>query len=344
MEHSVKLTHRFSEKNIAIYTFTDNYYAPYLGVALCSMLHHADVAYNYDIFVMENNVSQENKMKFLSLISGRDNCSIRFIDMVDLLSILNVVAAEHLTINSYAKIFALSDLFREYDRILSLDSDILVQKDISGLFFENLQGKPIAAVKDTYLPVSIKRNFHADKRLNYKPVKLCYDGTGIDTDDYFNAGVILYDLKECRRRKFFERTIEVCNQNPLLVYMEQDVLNMVFRNEWRKLGLDWNGMSSYSIVPKPGDFPEDYEERVKNAAIVHFLGGNKPWEDKNAFLADVYMESARRSPWKIEVEAARENFEIQNKVKGILLPKGSRRREWYRRMWFAAHDLLNGWK
>ncbi len=338
-----KMTPAFKENNLAVYTLTDNNYAPYLGVALYSLLKNANPNYNYDIIICENTVSQINKDKLLKLCNGKKNCFIRFIDMNKLISQLHVEAAEHISLNSYAKVFVMSEIFSDYDRILSLDSDTLVLKDISPLFEIDMEGKAIAAVKDSYLPVSIKRGFHADKRLNYKPVKDCYKGTVIDVNDYFNVGVILYDLRYCRKGNCFETTVRTCNENPIMIYMEQDILNMVFKQNWKPLNLYWNGMSPYSIVPKAGDFLEDYEEQVRNAAIIHFLGGNKPWEDKNAILADVYMQYAQESFWDDDIKKSREKFEEKNKVKGFLLPKGSRRRELYKKTWFKIHDALNGW-
>lgn len=338
-----KMKPAFEENNLAIYALTDNNYAPYLGVALYSLLKNSSLKYNYDIIICENTVSETNKDKLLKLCNGKNNCSIRFIDMNKLISMLHVEAAEHISLNSYAKVFVMSEIFSDYDKILSLDSDTLILKDVSPIFDTDMEGKAIAAVKDAYLQVSIKRGFHADKRLNYKPVKDCYKGTEIDVDNYFNVGVILYDLNYCRVNNCFEKTVKTCNENPIMIYMEQDILNMVFKQNWKPLNLYWNGMSPYSIVPKAGDFPEDYEKSVRTAAIIHFLGGNKPWEDKNAILADVYMQYAQESFWHDDIKSSRKLFEEKNKVKGLLLPKGSKRREVYKKMWFAIHDAINGW-
>lgn len=334
----------FSEEAVAVYALTDNAYAPFLGTAVYSLLQHTDCKFQYDIIIFENHISEGNRKKFIELAEGKSHCSIRLFAMNDLLDTLKVNAADHISKNSYAKIFVMSDWFKRYDKIFLLDSDTLVIDDISTIRQLDFKGYPVAAVKDSYIEILMKRGFHADKRLGFRPLRECYADQKIDIKNYFNAGIMAFDLKRCREEKFFDKTMKLCNENPVVAYMEQDILNMVFKDNWLPLDLKWNGMSPYSIVPQKGDFPEDYEDRIRNGIIIHFLGGNKPWQDKKAFYAEEYMKSAEETPWKEDVINARRAFEERNRTKNIILPKGSKRRDWFYRAKYKVNDFMHGWK
>ena len=82
------------------------------------------------------------------------------------------------------------DLFpREIDRMIYLDSDIVVNLDINEMWQIDLKGRPLAAMPQTppdAEPANFQRNF-----------AVCKSGI-IDPHDYFNSGVLMMDLNWLR--------------------------------------------------------------------------------------------------------------------------------------------------
>ena len=51
----------FKENNFTIAFASDNNYVGYLSVAMLSLIENCSNRYNYDIVVLENNISNKNK-------------------------------------------------------------------------------------------------------------------------------------------------------------------------------------------------------------------------------------------------------------------------------------------
>ena len=71
----------YMSKEIPIVTcFNNNYVSP-AGVCFYSLLENADSDYKYKIYVLHNEITDENKQKLIYTIRNFKNGSIEFIDM-----------------------------------------------------------------------------------------------------------------------------------------------------------------------------------------------------------------------------------------------------------------------
>ncbi|VLT23743.1 glycosyltransferase [Streptococcus pneumoniae] len=138
--------------------------------------------------------------------------------------IINVKKADHNlrdfhlpnAILSYATFFRyfIADEVLE-DRVLYLDSDIIVNANLDELFFLDLQGYAIAAVQD-------------------------FDQDGWLTT--FNSGMLLIDAKKWREKKSTQNLLELTAQHHEHVYGDQGVLNIYFDDQWLHLDKEYNFM------------------------------------------------------------------------------------------------------
>ncbi|WEK04029.1 MAG: glycosyltransferase family 8 protein [Candidatus Devosia phytovorans] len=140
-------------------------------------------------------------------------------------------------------------------RILYLDCDMLVRDDIAYLFELDLSGNAIAAVRDTMGAfITSGRNLAANRDL-------------FNTADYyFNAGMLVIDVAKWRDADIIGR-MEEANRTGVMqrIYYDQDLLNLIFKNQWLKLDWRWNTI----------DARRQHENL--DPAILHYTGERKPW-------------------------------------------------------------------
>ena len=130
----------FEDNNISICFSTDKNYVPYLSTAIQSIIENTSNKYNYDIVILENGIEKYQKHKILTQIHEYKNISIRFKNINCLLSkygeLINSSMAWY-TPAIYYRYFV-QDVFKNYKKVLYLDCDISLLKDIAILYNTDL--------------------------------------------------------------------------------------------------------------------------------------------------------------------------------------------------------------
>ena len=150
------------------------------------------------------------------------------------------------------KLSSLTDV----DKIIYLDSDLVVLSDINELWNFDTNDYLIGAVEDKYSDLmTLQANLS-------------------EGDTYINSGVLLMNLKKFREEnleeKIFEKLREVDNK-----YSDQDVLNDLCRDKILYLPLKYNLMLT---TDDPNAFPkrkDEYTNSLKSPFILHYA--IKPW-------------------------------------------------------------------
>ena len=155
---------------------------------------------------------------------------------------------------SYATFFRyfIADEVQE-DRVLYLDSDMIVHSKLDDLFTLDLQGYAIAAVQD-------------------------FNHEGWLTT--FNAGMLLIDAKKWREKNSTQSLLELTTQHHEHVYGDQGVLNMYFGDQWLHLDKEYNfmvGLDQFLHLSGnrewyQSDYYGNYEPK-----IIHYTSEFKPW-------------------------------------------------------------------
>ncbi|MBW4722338.1 glycosyltransferase family 8 protein [Saccharothrix obliqua] len=172
----------------------------------------------------------------------------------------------------------IGDMFPDEQRVLYVDADMVVLSDIEPLLAQSTGGHPLAAVVDPTGP-----------RFRYREASERWRKLGVPVDrEYFNAGLILFDLQACADTDLFERADEFLVRYPeLAVHHDQDALNWAADGGWERLNPRWNTFPMSTIAARP-----DYVHRAESvqplrsllqdesrASILHFSGRHKPWQD-----------------------------------------------------------------
>ncbi|RKV85980.1 MAG: glycosyl transferase, partial [Streptococcus sp.] len=149
--------------------------------------------------------------------------------------------------------------FVEEDKVLYLDCDLVVTRDLSPLFDFDLGDYPLAAVKD--LGAQVYFNEHG-----------------------FNAGVLLINNRIWKQEEVRKQLIEMTNElHDKVAQDDQSILNILFKDRWLALDFKYNCITLHTHFsdyrPELGTYPP----------IIHYLTERKPW--------GLYERSIYRDVW-----------------------------------------------
>lgn len=172
--------------------------------------------------------------------------------------------AFHFSSTVYNRLLLAKLLDVTIEKVLYLDCDLIVLKDLSPLYDLDLGNNYLAAVEEII-------SEDTDERLSLK-------GRG-----YFNAGVLLLNLKVWREKNLENTFLELIrDKGEIIKYLDQDILNYCSRGNWIRLDRQYNVTHFYfdSEHYSEGYFnlsKNTYDILTQDPVIVHFSGHSKPW-------------------------------------------------------------------
>jgi lipopolysaccharide biosynthesis glycosyltransferase len=156
-------------------------------------------------------------------------------------------------------------------RILYLDSDTLVLKDVAELWETPLDGNVVGAVRD----FTTNRSGQPDG-LGY-----CIEEAGLDpAKPLFNAGVLVIDMDAYRTLQIEDQCVAFLRRWRDHIYSaDQDALNGVLHRRWKGLHFRWNVQTGLAVFRTINELSAEEREMLRNLdpAILHFSGSSKPW-------------------------------------------------------------------
>ena len=270
---------------INIVIASDENYAPHTAALIASIFTNS-AAKNINIYLLADNFSDDTKNKFASL-ERRFSGNICVTDG----NIENFFISDHLSKAAYLRLKIPKLLPESVKKTIYLDADLLVKSDISELFNMDIKNKPIAAAPD--LGIMTSKRSMAEK----------INSIGIKKDDaYFNSGVMIMDLVKWRENNYTENLLKLVGTHSFR-HHDQDALNMIFRNNWYALPLEFNVIPPIFELPLTvlfSKYRNDAIQAIKDAKIIHYAGGHKPWHYKQtARLNDYYYEMLSKTEFEI---------------------------------------------
>lgn len=275
------------EKNriIPVAMITDNNFIMPTCVAVTSLVNNKDEDTCYVIFIImaECTPTSKSKIRELNLLS--EMCEVKLIE-AGLDKYRDFKQLAHIPISCLLK-FDLCDLIPEYDKILYLDGDTIIRKDLSELYNTDLQGSYLAGVKDLQ---SI-----------------------IEDNGNINAGIVLFNAKRIRDEQLSKKLYKVRKSLGDRASMDQQTFNIVCKKEYKYLSIKYNcvigkligeqRIREYSLEKLNKLYGESYkslDDLVSDIVIMHFATSNKPWIYTFNPGADVWYRYYKESPYKNE--------------------------------------------
>lgn len=266
---------------VSICFASDDNYAPYLKVAIYSLLCNRNRERSYDIIILHKRISKEHQGEILGLADGKSGVSIRFVNVVEADRELQSDVGCYYAVETNYRLLLFSELFQNYRRMLYLDCDIIVTGDVGELFDVDLEGKSAAGVEDVgfrWLAYT-KRAIFLDNK-PYNVLNYCTDVLGMkDPGSYVNAGVLLLDLEKCRQKVSFRDVVETLHSRNFF-YNDQDVLNILLEGNIKQVDCKWNYMNNIAFYLECDrkEFRELYLDlRREDYRIIHYISAKKPW-------------------------------------------------------------------
>ncbi len=260
----------------------DRHYVIPTTVAITSLIEHRNPQTRYDIYVIAAELSETEINKFYEF---RANQADIHIINVSLKKFEGIRKSFYITPAACLK-FDLPNLIPQYEKVLYLDGDILIQKDLSDLFAINIDDAYAGVVKDIVL---------TDNDLHIK--------------NYFNSGIMLLNLKLLRESNMSAALLHLRKSSTGFTYMDQDCFNLLFEKKVQFLPVTYNCFYGFFLRFRNkytldyinqvfGTAYASYDEMKKDSHIVHLIGWDKPWLYFDSALAREWDDYFQRSPFK----------------------------------------------
>ena len=258
-----------NNNSINIVFTTDKKYSPYLKVALKSLIHNKNKDSIYNIYILSIDLNKKTQKELKTF--KQQNVEITTIPLkLSMLKgiIKNNVKYSYRVSNSDLFKFFIPEIFQNFDKILYLDSDILVLGDVSEIYDYDLDNKIIGVLPE-------KTNFKNEENSKY------------------NCGVILFDIKKCSENNITKKLIQAKNNDKTNRYVTQLAYTKAIDiKNTKALPLSYN----YLIKD------EQTLDNKDKILIVHFAGFKKPWYNPDMEFASLWWQYAHliNPNWKTE--------------------------------------------
>lgn len=279
-----------------LYASDDNY-AEIMGTSIVSLLENNKDADNIRIYIVQDQISDENQHKIKDIITSYKR-EVIFIDKPDIRGMLCVeLKTLRWSDSAFSRLF-LKKIFGEkaaIDRILYLDCDVMVVSSLKELYETDINNWLGAAC------LECMGDFHK-RVIGRNP-----------NNNYVNSGVLLVNVK-----KWIEEDVDTIESNFIkmyegnIEYVDQGVINGTISDEFRLVGPQYNLTSmafdmSYEemqIYRKPsfGYSKEEWEYALRHPAIIHFTTSFlsiRPWyKGSDHPYAMQWMEYHKKTLWE----------------------------------------------
>lgn len=256
-----------------LYQF-DERYAPYAGVSITSLFENNKHIDGINLYILGDGLSNKS-IERLNETADKYGRSIYYLDTRELTAIM-----KRLNIPTYRgsytanfKLFVPMVITEHIERLLYIDSDTVVAGDIVPLFELSMDGKPLGMALDS---------------LGVKHKGLI----GLaENEDYYNTGVMLFDLVKWKKERCTEQIIEhVKEVRAHYMSPDQDLANVVLKGNIYRLNPEYNLQPIHIVYSydrymrsfgQSGYYSrEDMKTAAANPVIIHFFRflGQFPWD------------------------------------------------------------------
>ena len=255
----------------------DDNYVKYTYVTINSLIVNSNKNNNYHIHILYTYLKNE-KFEILKKLE-KENVKILFDDVSKFFDgeRLNLHVRDYYTLTTYYRFF-IPVLYPKISKALYLDSDVIILDDVAKIYDTNIKGYLAAAVADQFPQVFKEGETYVETVV------------GVPKMQYFNAGVLLMNVKEFRKQGILEQFTKLSDFYYFKVAQDQDYLNVLLQGKVLFLDSSNNEQVGGRIL-----------NNIDNIKIIHYNQACKPWNYKDMPFADKFWEYAKDTPFYDEL-------------------------------------------
>ncbi|MGI6510394.1 MAG: glycosyltransferase family 8 protein [Erysipelotrichaceae bacterium] len=230
---------------------------------------------NVTVYLMNHSLNDDAVADLKKYLENK--CNFNFVEIdVKKTALDNLPVYLHMSIETYYRLLAQFLLPASVDRILWLDADIIILKDITDFYYQDFAGKLLVGCPDV--------------NYNRKDILEIKEKIGISKQHiYFNAGVILFNLEQLRTETSEKEIVKTCQKlQSKVVYMDQDILNYLYQN---KIKYENSEKFNFQLTNKHSID----EMNIDEIHILHYSGPRKPWNYKD-------LNRSSKHYWNIRIK------------------------------------------
>ena len=249
----------FAERNVPVVLATDENFLPYLKVAVNSAIANSTRS-NLDIIVLCAGIPEDEIQTFAARYARVGNASVRFVDVSEELEasgLSDYKQTDRLPLSSCYRLL-LPSILPAYGKVVYIDVDVAVCRDLGELYATDVGDSYFAAAKDVVY------------NTNPEYVSWAAKWGFVEWNGYVNAGVLVMNLDRFRREPLFDRLKEIVFEAAKW-NCDQDALNFVCKGGIAPLDPRWNvQLGDYCLEKQMSLTGEEMW-------IAHYTAGRKPW-------------------------------------------------------------------
>lgn len=269
---------------IPVFYACDDNFVKYTIVSIYSMIKNASNEHKYHIYILHTGISDEMKSKVLLL--SNDNFEISFEDVTEYLYSISdkLPLRDYYSKTTYYRLF-IAEMFPEYAKAIYIDSDTVVQGDISELYHTDIKDAYVGACHEQAMVQVDEYGTYAEKVI------------GISRYNFFNAGMMLINCEQFRVRFVLDKFIQYLHVYNFVVTQDEDYLNLICKDHVYWLDQRWN-TEVFGDIPYP----------IEQAKVLHYIMTNKPWHYYDCRHGEVFWKYANDTSVKDEILAVLDSY------------------------------------
>ena len=221
-----------------------------------------------------------------------ENVNIEFVDLSYYIEKVKdkLYTRDYYTNTTYFRLF-LPELYPQYDKVVYLDSDIIVVGDISELYNVDMGTNLITAAPDDIIQYNKVFQDYAELVVGVAKYQ-----------HYFNAGVLLMNLDQLRKFKFQEKFLYLLGTVKFSVAQDQDYLNRLCKGRTTLISHDWN------VMPYVNE-----ETKKEDIKLIHYNFAYKPWHFEDVTYNEYFWKYAQKTEFYDEIIKIKESYTEEQK-------------------------------
>ena len=273
-----------NERRIPIFYACDDNFVKYTIVSLNSMIKNASKSKKYQVYILHTFITDEMKEQLLKL--QNENFEISFCDVTEQLNSIQdrLPVRDYYSKTTYYRLF-IAEMFPEYEKTIYIDSDTIVQGDISELYSIDIGEAYVGACHEQAMVQVDEFGTYAEKVV------------GVSRHNFFNAGMIVINSKQFREHRVLDKFIEYLHEYDFVVTQDEDYLNLICKDRVCWLDQRWN-------TEIFGEIPYAIEE----AKILHYIMTSKPWHYRDCRHGDIFWKYAAQTNVYREIQSVLEAY------------------------------------